>query len=123
MPNTILDKFRAEFISGVRNEATDEWSLILHGKVKDAKAQSIFRGLDSLPSSCREFVEKYFHEVIDSTVFQTMNFFEQAQDDIKLLVKSDSGEFVDIVVESDGLAGELFGENGWIAKYGDGGRR
>ena len=67
MPNTILDKFGAEFISGVRNEAIDEWSLILQGKMKDAKSQSIFPELDALPSSCREFVEKYFHEVIDST--------------------------------------------------------
>lgn len=41
------------------------------------------------------------------------------QDDVQVLVQSDSGEFVDIVQESDGLAGELFGENGWIARYGN----
>lgn len=117
MPNKNLDFFGSLIVSQIRNETIEQWQATLSGKMKDEKSKSFHAELSSLPPSCREFIEKNLSKIVDTTIFKTLNFFEQEQENIKLLVREESGNFIDIADESDGLAGELFGTNGWIAKF------
>ncbi|EFS6814276.1 hypothetical protein JR617_000290 [Listeria monocytogenes] len=50
--------------------------------------------------------------IVDNTLFNILTMFEQSEDKLTLLANHEN-----IIEASDGLAGELFTEDGWISKF------
>lgn len=108
-----LDEFGRLFIKEVRDYVLEDFEKIFAGKLKGAKAKSLFELYKSNPA-CHELLKVFTAYAVDSTLHNALFFFEQ-NDQFTLSASSPSGP-IDLNQESDGLAGEIFGE-GWITKY------
>lgn len=110
-----LDLFGEYLITRVRDEAIDDWERISSGKMKDKESQEIFQTLKSFNSEQLEFITKLFPKIVDTTLHHLLWSLEQ-EEAINVLVKSDD-LLINIREVSDGLAGELYTEDGWISRY------
>ncbi|MCY2977121.1 MAG: hypothetical protein NTU79_00415 [Planctomycetota bacterium] len=57
-------------------------------------------------------------DLVDSTLHDLLGFFEGAEDFL-IAFKDEENNLVDLNKISDGLAGELFTEEGWISRFSD----
>lgn len=60
----------------------------------------------------KEFINHLGVMIVDNTLFNILTMFEQSEDKLTLLANHEN-----IIEASDGLAGELFTEDGWISKF------
>ena len=108
-----LDEFGQLFIKEVRDRALQEFEKTFEGGMKDDDSKALFEMYKSNPA-CQELLKLVAAYAVDSTLHNALFFFEQ-NDQFTLSASSPSGP-IDLNQESDGLAGEIFGE-GWITKY------
>lgn len=111
-----VDLFGEYLIKKVRDEAIDDWEGISSGKMKDKESQKIFQTLKSFNSEQLEFITKLFPKIVDTTLHHLMWSLEQ-EEAINVVVKLDENLLINIRGASDGLAGELYTEDGWISRY------
>lgn len=110
-----LQKFGAFFVQNLRDSMFDRLEMLLAGKSKapaTKKLQTQVKGLsDTDKQTIRELVESVVTSGMHDFLFalQEMADFDNS---IRVLVDG-----VEIATESDGLHGELFGKNGWIAQF------
>ncbi len=111
-----LDLFGEYLIKRVRDEAIDDWERISSGKMKDKESQEIFQVLKSFNAEQLEFITNLFPKVIDTTLHHLLWSLEQ--EEINVIIQSgENEELINIREVSDGLAGELYTEDGWISRY------
>lgn len=115
-----LNKFGELLIKQVRDRTIEQWEKMLTGQFKSKRAVSVYEEAQvKLDSSALEMVTGLVSQIVDSTLHNFLSLCEQ-EDKIKILFKSydiEQEEKTDIVEISDGLAGELYTEDGWILKY------
>jgi len=111
-----LDIFGQILIKTVRNEAIDDWNRISNGKMKDKESQEIFEALKSFKPEQIEFIVSLFPKIVDTTLHHLLWLLEQ-NEIINVMVKSDQDTLINIREVSDGLAGELYTEDGWISRF------
>lgn len=111
-----LDDFGRTLIQALRNEGLDEWSRIVDGRLKGERAKEI-RALIAGPSEAA-LVLQIVPCVIDSVLHNLLNLIDT---DPRLTVGFQTGSELipDIREVSDGLAGELYGDEGWIARFAE----
>jgi hypothetical protein len=114
--NESLEKFGAFFVRNFRDRMLHDLEMILQGawKAPDLQKlqQMVARLGDGDKQMLRELVERLSTTGMHDLLFALQ---EQADDDagtIRLLV--DGKEVAKL---SDGLHGEIFGEEGWIARF------
>ncbi|XZE21316.1 hypothetical protein SH449x_001216 [Pirellulaceae bacterium SH449] len=112
----ILDKFGESLVHEVRDISVAVALKSLRGQMKSDESKELHRELSLIPENTRLLIEKYATEMIDSTIHNFLAFFEGSQDFL-LTSKEDGDELIDLNEISDGLAGELFTEEGWIARF------
>ncbi|AIQ49128.1 hypothetical protein R70723_26885 [Paenibacillus sp. FSL R7-0273] len=116
-----LDDFGELVINQVRDRTIEQWEKILTGQLKSKRAVNVYEEAQlRLDGPALEMVTGLVNQIVDSTLHNVLDLFEQ-EEKIKLLFKGsgseeDTGE-VEIKELSDGLAGELYTEDGWILKY------
>lgn len=116
-----LDSFGELLISQVRDRSIEQWENMLTGQLKSKRAVNVYEEAQlKLDGPALEMVTGLVNQIVDSTLHNFLSLIEQ-EEKIKLLFKGsgceeDTGE-VDIKEISDGLAGELYTEDGWILKY------
>ncbi|AIQ54615.1 hypothetical protein [Paenibacillus sp. FSL R7-0331] len=116
-----LDMFGELVINQVRDSTIEQWEKMLTGQLKSKRAVNVYEEAKSkLDGPALEMVMGLVNQIVDSTLHNFLELFEQ-EEKIKLLFmgsgsKEDTGE-VEIKEISDGLAGELYTEDGWILKY------
>lgn len=109
--NEVLNNFGAEFISGVRDRTIDNIEMILSGKMKSDEASELFRKVNDLDEKYLSVIRELIMKAIDNELFNILMFFEQS-DEYAIHYQDEN-----INELSDGLAGELYSDAGWIAKY------
>jgi hypothetical protein len=102
-------------MSGVRDEAIDHIERIIDGRMKGRDAVDI-RLLLQKQQQCESLLKVLLPYVVDVTLHTCLSLFEQ-EDHLRLMARAADGDLVDVAEISDGLAGELYSEDGWIAKY------
>ena len=119
MPNALLDNFGLRLISRVRDSAITDWEMILNGRMKSDRAQSIY---DSLSEEERQSVYSVTPAIVDSVLFHLLQWLDEEEwtdEKEKFRISGTVGDETtkSLAEDSDGFAGELFTKNGWIAIY------
>jgi len=114
----ILDLFGETLMLEVRDRAINEWTGIIEGRMKSPISQKIFEKLQHLQPEDKIYLKQLFSEVVDTTLHFLLSLVEESEQ-IDIVFHADSGETLNIKEISDGLAGELYTEDGWIARFSE----
>lgn len=104
-------------------EILDTFGEIIMQNVHDANVKSLQREINKTISNAEtgeemiEHINMHIKDAFFNTMFQFLNIFEE-REDYKLVCEED-GTQVDLNEASGMLKGELYGENGWLAKYSE----
>lgn len=109
--NRKLDYFGKILIENVRDRSINQMELRINGRMKDEDSKKIYSRIQQLNKEQVELIEEMIPKIIDLTLHNMLFMFEQYPE-IKLLIEKD-----DLNEESDGLAGELYTEDGWIERF------
>jgi hypothetical protein len=110
------NKFGKLLIEYGRDNTFRDFLKLTEGKFKDAENIKLSNELKDFTPEQLETVKKLILLHIDDTIHNFLWMIEQNNEDFDIVVKKD-GEWSTMDKESDGLYGESYGEDGWIAKY------
>jgi len=114
----ILQKFGQLLISEVRDEAINKYEMIAAGTMKSEPAKELHSKFTNFTEGQISIVRQFVVSSIDDVVHNFLWMLEQHEDDIDLLCsKDDSSDKENVRKLSDGLSGEIYTEDGWIAKF------
>ena len=109
--NDNLEFFGEIFISEVRDRTIRIFDKRIEGLMNDKASQDLHKEIQSLNSSQQEIVNTIVYQVTDLCIHNILSMFEE-HEELKLLFGNDN-----LIDMSDGLAGELYTDDGWIKKY------
>lgn len=118
MSQDALDSFGSFLMKAVRDGAITHWDMVLNGAMKDEGSQKFHAAVASLPPEAVEILSALVPKVVDTSLHTLLQSLEESND-IEITVKTDSGECVSIADASDGLAGELYSDKGWFARFSE----
>ncbi len=95
----------------VRDRSIDKFDGIRSGSLRSQRAIELHKLLSSFDEQQKEIIKTLVIECVDNTIFNFLFMFEEDQDK-ELFVSGINANDI-----SDGLSGELFTEDGWIAKF------
>lgn len=107
----ILDDFGSALMRRVRDRSLGRYENIQRGALKSQRAIELHDLLSEFDEQQQMAIKILITESIDNTLFNLLFMFEEDED--KEIVVAD----VNISEISDGLAGELFSEDGWITRF------
>ncbi len=114
----ILEKFGQILISEVRDEAIDKYQMIAAGTMKSVPAIELHNKLNNFTEDQLSIIRQVVVGSIDDVVHNFLWMLEQHEDDIDIFCSEDEDSTKENVRElSDGLSGEVYTDDGWIAKF------
>lgn len=111
-----LDEFGAILMRRVRDEAITDWDMILDGRMKSANAERIRQMLAALDPDDLAVLHAVIPRVVDTTLHHLLWTLEQLKH-VRIAVETEAGPVPDLARVSDGLPGEVFGDEGWVARF------
>ncbi|MDR2951075.1 MAG: hypothetical protein LBV71_17955 [Prevotella sp.] len=114
--NDKLNTFGELLIENVRDRTIDKYNRIIEGKMKDANSLKLHTFISQLDENAKSILHRVIMDTIDNQLFNTLTLFEQNEEYLVGYL-GEKEVFHNLVDESDGLAGELLGDDGWIKKY------
>ncbi|MBQ6566281.1 MAG: hypothetical protein IJR93_07295 [Treponema sp.] len=109
--NDISDFFGKILIDDVRDRTIRNIDSIVTGRMKDEDSQCLYKKICLLSLKQNELINELIPKIVDFTLHNMLEMFEE-HEEIELTVKGRNLNEI-----SDGLAGELYTEDGWIQKY------
>lgn len=109
--NEVLNEFGETFIEDVRDRTISDIDMVVDGKYFTEQDLDIAKKFSALDGKSQEFIRMIIPNIVDTCLFNFLNMFEE-HEEIELKM---SGQNLNQI--SDGLAGELYTEDGWIQKY------
>ena len=101
----------------VRDETISDWAMIADGRMKGERADRLRTIINSLSGGSNDLA-LLVPEIVDSVLHHVLRWMEE-EDNFRI-VGDVSGQVVDdLAEESDGFAGELYTDQGWIARFSD----
>ena len=116
MKKAIIDEFGKILIQSVRDKSILDWDMILDGRMKSERARRIQKELLSYDDNDKKILQEIIPQIVDTTLHHLLWTLEQS-DSISVAIQTDKDSISNIKNESDGLAGELYSEDGWIARF------
>lgn len=107
--NNDLEAFGRAVIEEVRDSAIEHWTQILDGRMRGATAQETLSALVAAKTPV-EGAKAILPDVVNTVLHRFMQLLEDEQISIRW-------NGTDVAEESDGLAGELATQKGWIARF------
>jgi hypothetical protein len=111
-----LDFFGQILIERIRDEAIDDWERIFQGKTRDSESKKIFETISTFSPEQVQFILNLFPKIVDTTLHHLLWTFEQ-EENMNISVRAEENAYFNIRDISDGLAGELYTEDGWISRF------
>jgi hypothetical protein len=115
MSQAALDKFGQLLMRKVRDEAITDWKMMLDGRMKGESAERVRELLRNLSEADKNLLLQLIPGVVD-TVLHHLLWTTEQESDLQVGIKIDDG-IEDLRNISDGLPGELYTDEGWIAQY------
>lgn len=109
--NKELETFGQIFIKNVRDRVISDIDMVLEGKYLDDEDLAMSNRFKQLDTISKDFINSLIPNIVDSCLFDFLDMIEQ-NEEIELKING-----INLAEESDGLAGELYTEDGWIQKY------
>lgn len=110
-----LDKFGEFFIRHLRDNSVEYLQLMLEGRLREPRLQSLQSWVSSLSPDLKLVVREVVDELLTNAMHDILFAFQEAHDNksgIEIIVDGQP-----IAELSDGLHGEIFGEKGWIVRF------
>ncbi len=111
-----LDLCGRHLARDVRDTSINHWRHILSGHMKGRQAEASRRLLRDLDSTAIDILQDIIPKIVDTTLHYLLLTLEQ-ETALSLAVETEKLEVPDIADISDGLAGELYTDDGWIARF------
>jgi hypothetical protein len=113
--NQILDKFGEFYVRNLRDKMLQDIDMLLSGSWKAPAVQNLQNKLAELPEDSRDLIREVAeHMVLTGMHDLLFALQEQADDDGSIRLTVDG---VEVAKESDGMHGEIFSDEGWIARF------
>lgn len=116
MSHTLLNKFGYLLMTRVRDESIDHWRMIVSGKMKGERAVKLRQDLEKWGAAAEHAISEFVPHIVDTTLHNLLVLIEQ-EESLKLAVEDRGVRMNDIRELSDGLAGELYSDQGWISRF------
>ena len=117
MNENVLDYFGEILMLEVRDRTIRNWDMILDGKMKGSVAQQVRDKMLNFNREQIEVLKWLIPQIVDLNLHNLLAMVEE-HNEIKLGVYD--GETNKNINEiSDGLAGELYTEDGWIKRFSE----
>lgn len=111
----ILDEFGQLLMEKVRDDALSHIQRLITGKLADIASKELNEQFEQLDASQAKMMRYLLAKAVDAGIVRFLHFIDEYELDLNF--KRSSGEVVNIRSLSDGLAGELHTDRGWIAKF------
>ncbi len=118
MTNKTLDYLGEMLMKKVRDKVIDNWDMILNGEGTTATPKKVHQELSGFSNEQIEIIKWLVPKIVDTTMHFFLSTIEQEKE-VALMVKTDDGKVINIAEISDGLAGELYTEEGWIMRFSE----
>ena len=115
MSKAALDKFGHLLMRNVRDEAIIDWEMIIDGRMEGDLAEKIREVLRNVSETDKNVLLQLIPGVVD-TVLHHLLWTTEQQSDLQVGIKIDD-RIEELRNISDGLPGELYTDDGWIARY------
>lgn len=99
----------------VRDSTAEDFLLMKTGSLKSTKMLELNKILSELDSDSKKTVEILVGEFVDRTIYYMLWMFENSER--FTIAEKENLLKGDLVEQSDGISGELFGDDGWFSKY------
>jgi hypothetical protein len=110
----ILDSFGKLIIKQFRDKTLQRSINIMNGKVKAAELKQLYSSLEFLTEENKKTIEYFLQETLTEALFNLLISLEE--EEIEILFEYKNLKYNPNLI-SDGLAGELFSEDGWIERF------
>lgn len=109
--NKKLNDFGKYIIQEVRDITIDEINIIIDNNLNGEYLEKFHNVISNLSSEERNLIKNLVPRIVDTTLHYMLFMIEQHQE---ISLNFENEELKDI---SDGLCGELYGNDGWIRKF------
>lgn len=116
MVNDTLDIFGRNLMEEVRDESISCLVNEINGTINSQQGILMREMLSNFNEDQIETVINLIPTIIDMGLHYVLDMIDST-DDVKLLLKDEIGNYIEAKKLSDCLAGELYSEDGWIAKF------
>lgn len=106
-----LENFGEKFISMVRDNTIETFEKMFDGRMKGMTAQEVRDKISVFDAQEKDILLWLLSQTVDYCMHNMLFMLEETPE-MEVFYDGEN-----IVEESDGLAGELYTEDGWIAKY------
>ena len=107
----VLNYFGEILIRDVRDRTIRRFDMRINGKMQDENSQELFEKVSKLDEDSIRLIGEIIPQVVDLSIHNMLCMFEGNME-IEVRVENEC-----ISEISDGLAGELYTEDGWIQKF------
>lgn len=109
--NNNLDKFGELYITEVYDKSVKMFEMMFDGRMKGLTAQSVRDKITIFSEEQKKIVLWLISKAVEKCVHNTLCMFDE-DSEVNLLYHQEN-----ISELSDGLAGELYSEDGWISRF------
>jgi hypothetical protein len=115
MSQTALDTFGELLMTKVRDKAILDWEMIISGRMKGEQTASVLKARAWSPENKALFLS-LVPEIVDSVLHHLLWTFEQ-NEHVRIAVDLPDEQVESLNAISDGFPGELYSDEGWIARF------
>ncbi len=116
MSKEALDVFGSLLMRRVRDRTISEWDKIVDGQMKGLTAEHVQEILVPFDAQQVEALHQLIPRIVDTSLHYLLWMLEQEKS-VSISVRTDTEVVPNLQEISDGLAGELYGQRGWITKF------
>jgi hypothetical protein len=109
--DTKLNKFGKIFVTEIRDNTINSLDKMLNGIMKGVTAEKVQEKILALTNEQIDVIRWLIPQIVDIDLYN-MLFMIEEHDDLELLFEKEN-----LKEASDSLSGELYTEDGWIAKF------
>lgn len=110
-----LHQFGKGLMENVHDEELALFDRLMSGKMADARSRELYARYRTLNAEDADLARQLVDEAVGGAIARFLHYLDEYQ--FQLFARQDLNKQHDIVAASDGLAGELYGDNGWIARF------
>jgi hypothetical protein len=111
-----LDKFGEFLARQVRDKTINDWKRMFANEMKGVTAEKVRQQVSTFSTEQKAIVLQLVPQIVD-TVLHNLLFSIEQEKNLDLTMKNSEGVSQGLKNISDGLAGELYGPQGWIARF------
>lgn len=116
MLNSALDKFGQLLMSEVRDRTIRQWKKIAEGRMKGEEALQLHEQFSLMTYHDQNIVMALAPEIIDIVLHNLLAMLEQ-EECLDISIRVCDKVASSLRDASDGLSGELYSSDGWIARF------